>query len=82
MNYKLFVIPKSDLIYQLDWSRFQLAARFVSPIIDAVRQAGFQRIKQFLLAAQGGNQTQHLQARVEQTRGSFFLFLFSGHSFV
>jgi hypothetical protein len=81
MNYKLLSYPKSDF-YQLDWSCFQFASRFVSPIIDAVRQVGFQRMKQFLLAAQRGNQTPHLQARVEQTRGSFFLFLFSGHSFV
>jgi hypothetical protein len=79
MNYKIIVIPKSDFylarkLYQLDWSHFQFAARFVSPIIDVVRQAGFQRIKQFLFAAQGENQTPHLQARVEQTRGSFCFF--------
>jgi hypothetical protein len=80
MNYKLLSYPKAIFylarnLYQLDWSHFQFAARFVSPIIDVVRQAGFQRIKQFFFAAQGGNQTPHLQARGEQTRGScIFLF--------
>jgi hypothetical protein len=77
INSKLLSYPKAISIARnlyLDWSHFQFAARFVSPIIDVVRQAAFQRIKQFLFAAQGGNQTPHLRARAEQTRGSCIFF--------